>query len=162
MVVLSIVCKWHFKTEELRGDLRILMSFFGPLSSTECYPIRLFSSQSMKRLKSALLKPYIMILLLPCSFLSWSKIWLSSHDPGSSQSSHPQWSPPFSVCIRSSRASFLSGSSITWVRKLILLYFKNNLVCLCFAVLSLQQTLGCLKSPMRSRAHRCENASSCW
>lgn len=150
MVVIPIVCKWHLKTYQLRRDLWILTSFLGPLSSPECYPTGLFQANSWRGQSLLSLSPALWSCFFPapsshdleyCYLLI--TVFFNLHIPNDLPS-------PLFVSMRSSRAPLLSDSFITCVRQLSSLHSRNLLDCLCPPGLSLQQALGCLKSPWRA------------
>lgn len=64
------------------------------------------------------------------------------------------------VSMRSSRQPLLVGSLIPFVRGLPSIHVRNLRDCMCPAVLALQQTLGWLKSSMRTRSCQCETPYS--
>lgn len=69
--------------------------------------------------------------------------------------------PSLLLGMRSSRSPLLIESSVTWRRKLSSVQPRNLPKYLCPAVLSLQQFLGWLKPPKRTRAYEYEAALTC-
>jgi len=111
-------------------------------------------SRSLNRPKSTLLKSRVVSFL--CTPLAALRILNSTIawplQPRLPLSFTYPTSPSLLVRTRSSIAPLPIGSSITWRRMLSSIHSRNLLDFLCLAVLSLQQILGWLKSPMRTRA----------
>lgn len=111
-------------------------------------------SRSLKRTTSAFLRSRA--VSLPCALLAALRI-LNSTGKWSLQPypfSYPS-SPSLLVRTRSSIASLLVGSCITWAWKLSSVHSRDFLVYLCPAVFSLQKISVCWKFPMRTRACEC-------
>ena len=103
---------------------------------------RTLPSRSTKRPKLLSWSPRLWSCFCPAHSVRF-RSWTPSHSHCSQwflRSSHPPASPSWLVSVRSSRAPLLVVFSVTWSRKLPSMYFRNLLlVCLCPAVLSLQQ-----------------------
>ena len=110
--------------------------------------------RSLKRLKLALLKSRVVILLvallLPYKILNSTISWLLQ--PKLPPNFTSPTSPSLLVRTRSSSTYLLVGCSTICIRKLSSVHCRNLLDCVCLAVLLIQQICGWLKSLIRTSA----------